>query len=85
MTARGATKGSTRRGSLAALLAQLGDGQSVILDDVTAEGKPTRLERHVTTLMHRSPALEGVAFTTERLRYIQGDRLMPALRITRKP
>ena len=81
--AKGPIPGGVRRGSLAAKLACLLPGQSLMLDDADHGKTATPLERAVQTLMSRSLALQGCTFTTSRLRYIDGDRLKPALRITR--
>ncbi len=81
---RGPAKGSLRTGSLAAKLAQLTPGEWLCLPDQEPGDKPTRLERHVQTLLFRSPALDGFGLTTERV-LIVGQGLQPcrALRITR--
>lgn len=82
---RGPKLGSVRVGSLASKLSNLAVGEWLCLSDHEPGDKPTRLERHVQTLIFRSPAFEGWSLATERVLIVgqnmQTDR---ALRITRR-
>ena len=56
----------------------LGPGEFFILPDP----KQT-LDRQLITLRSRSPALQTIVFTATRVKYIQDDRLLPGIKITR--
>lgn len=64
--------------SLGSKLAALDIGDVVFLPD------PKRtLDRNIITLRTRSPKIEGRLFATERKQYIEGDALLPILKVTR--
>lgn len=68
---KGRQSGSLTEGSLAAKMYHLRIGETVYLDDVFHEGKATLMERGVTALTGRSPALAGRTFTTQRFAAVQ--------------
>lgn len=55
-----------REGSLASKLLQLKPGEAFYLDDVFAGGSATQMERQVTNLLAKVPALKERNFRTER-------------------
>jgi hypothetical protein len=81
MTKRGRPTGPNKpqKHSIVAKILALKPGQSMMLDD------PKRtMDRELITLRTRTPHLKGVTFTASRMQWIDGDRLRPAIRITRE-
>ncbi len=83
---KGPAKGSTRRGSLAAKMAQLSPGQWIVIPDKDAgPDMPTLQERNVQTNLFRSPALKGFTISTTRVLIVNQDWTTErALKITRE-
>ena len=78
MAQRGRKPGTINPQGLPAKILAMKVGESMMLDDESAS-----LDRALVTLKKRSPVLESVAFTATRVRWIDGDRLARAIRITR--
>ena len=83
MPKRGRKPGSYSPLSFVGKLRSLKPGESLMLDDYAGGNAATRLEREFHSQCARSPALEGLSFTARRVRWIDGDTLARALRITR--
>lgn len=60
-------------------LLALAPGERMILPDPKRQ-----LDRAIVTLRQRSRRLDDIQFTVRRVRYIDGDRLMPAIMIERQ-
>lgn len=65
--------------SLTAKILSLALGEFLILPDPSQS-----LDRQLITLRTRSPALKEVNFRATRVRFIEGDRLLPGLKIIRE-
>lgn len=59
-------------------LLTLAPGEFFILPDPNLN-----MDRAMQTITRRSPKLQGLTFHTSRVRYIEGDRLLPAVKIKR--
>ena len=69
---------SKRTASLPDKLLTLDVGEVLILPDPNKN-----LDRAMQALRTKSPRLTSLKFQTNRIRYIEGDRLLPAVKITR--
>lgn len=81
---RGPKLGTYRPESFVGKLMTLRVGEALIFPDKLKAGGPTLYERNLQTQLIRSAALAERKFTTQRTRYILGDRLAPGLIITRE-
>lgn len=65
-------------GTLPDKLLSLKPGEFFLLPD------PKRhMDRAMQTIVRRSARLDGTKFATTRTQYVEGDRLLPAVKITR--
>lgn len=87
MTKRGPKPGSVQEGSLVSKLLNIRVGETIYLDDRHSEGIATNMERQVTNMVAKSPALSGRKFTTERWVAIRTGptRTREILGVTRQP
>jgi len=69
---------SPREFSLTHKITALAPGEFMILPDPSQT-----LDRQLITLRSRSKILKGIPFEARRVKYIEGDRILPGLRIER--
>lgn len=70
---RGRKPGAIQEGSLVAKLLNIRLGEAIHLDDRQERGRSTLMERQITNVIAKSPALAGRTFSTERWVAIQSN------------